>query len=553
MALLVLTFLLWPLFQGTLGSDEMGIYPLVETKYGKLQGKTLTVKETNRTVHAFYGVPFAKPPVGSLRFAAPETPESWISQREAQEHAPLCLQSHHTLKQMTSFFEVPLQLPRLSEDCLYLNIFTPAEREKDSKLPVMVFIHGGGLRFGGAGMFEGSALSAFENVVVVSIQYRLGFLGFFSTGDEQAPGNYGFMDQVAALKWIQENIMNFGGDSNLVTIFGESAGGISVSVLMMSPMARGLFHRAIAESGVALIPDLMADNTKDFSFIKKTVSNISACDQIVLIDCLREKTEDEISLISGSLSKIFFPGRIDGRFLPKPAVQLLTEKAVAPVPFIIGVNNHEFGYVLPMTFNITGLKEGLPRDHVQHILMSKRLLGVQQEIIALVMDQYFGNTTDPFKIRDNFLDLCGDYMFVIPALSTANYHRDSGAPVYFYEFQHRPSLFKDLKPNYVKADHADEIFFVVGGPFLDKGIMFSGPDTEEEKNLSKAVMKYWANFARKGDPNGPGLVQWPQYDQYKGYLQINVNPSPGYGLKAEEYEFWTKTLHQKILTLSQKN
>lgn len=553
MAPLVLTVLLCPLFLGALGSGQEDSHPYVETQYGKLRGKTVSVKETNRKVHAFTGVPFAKPPVGSLRFAVPEPPESWSSVKEAQDHAPLCLQSLTVLEQMSSFFNMSLTLPPLSEDCLYLNIYTPADREKDSKLPVMVFIHGGGLRSGGAGMFEGSALSAYENVVVASIQYRLGFLGFFSTGDEQAQGNYGFLDQVAALKWIQENIVNFGGDPNLVTIFGESAGGISVSILLVSPLSKGLFHRAIAESGVALIPQLLADKPQDLTMNQKIVSNVSACDSASLLDCLKDKTGDEISKISGSLNHIYFPGRVDGKFIPKPVVELLTEKAVAAVPFIIGVNNHEFGYIIPMGLNIKGLEDGMSRDHAQQILRNNPLLSIPPEILPLVMNEYFGNTTDPLKIRDNFLDLGGDVMFVVPSISTAAYHREAGVPVYFYEFQHRPSVFKDIKPDYVKADHADELFFVVGGPFLDKGTMFAGPDTEEEKTLSKAVMKYWANFARNGDPNGPGLIQWPQYDQNESYLQININPSAAHKLKAEKYAFWTKILHQKSLTVSQDN
>ncbi|XP_073515995.1 cocaine esterase-like [Phyllobates terribilis] len=546
MSLLLLTLLLTPLI---LGSGQGDVHPQVETQYGKLRGKTLSVKEASRKVHGFYGIPFAKPPVGSMRFASPEPPESWSSVREAQEHAALCLQSLRALEQMTSFFKTSLPLPPLSEDCLYLNIFTPADRDKETKLPVMVFIHGGGLRSGGAGMFEGSVLSAFENVVVASIQYRLGFLGFFSTGDERVPGNYGFLDQIAALRWIQENIADFGGDPNLVTVFGESAGGVSVSVLLLSPMSKGLFHRAIAESGVALIPHIMEDKP-NHTYTQKVVSSASSCDSALLLDCLRNKTEDEMSALSGSLGRLYFAGRVDGRFLHRTPLELLTDGDVTPVPFIVGVNNQEFGYMIPQGLNITGLEEGISRENAQRILGNLHLVDFRPEILSLVLDEYFGNGSDPRTIRDGFLDLCGDMMFVIPALRTAAHHRDSGAPVYFYEFQHRPSIFKDLKPDYVKADHADEIFFVVGGPFLNKGVMFAGADTEEEKTLSKFVMKYWAHFARDGDPNGPGLVHWPRYDQQEGYLQINVSPSAAHRLKAEKYEFWTKTFLQKMLSLS---
>ncbi|NXQ78651.1 SASB hydrolase, partial [Quiscalus mexicanus] len=138
---------------------------------------------------------------------------------------------------------------QVSEDCLYLNVYTPVSTGENKKLPVLVWIHGGGLVFGAASSYDGSVLAAFDNVVVVAIQYRLGIAGYFSTGDEHARGNWGYLDQVAALRWIQENIMHFGGDPGSVTIFGESAGGISVSALVLSPLAKGLFHKAISESG----------------------------------------------------------------------------------------------------------------------------------------------------------------------------------------------------------------------------------------------------------------------------------------------------------------
>ncbi|XP_018431316.1 PREDICTED: cocaine esterase-like, partial [Nanorana parkeri] len=247
--------------------------PLLSTRYGKLRGKTVTAKAADRTVHAFYGVPFAKPPVGPLRFAASGAPENWNGVREATEHPPMCVQDPAIMKNLIDVFKAKFVIPPTSEDCLYLNVFTPGDRGQDAKLPVMVFIHGGALVMGAAMMFEGSALSAHENVVVVSIQYRLGILGFFSSGDSQAAGNYGFLDQVEALRWVKENIADFGGDPDSVTIFGESAGGVSVSALVLSPLAKGLFHRAIAESGVAIMPGLIARSVGETSFVR----NVSLC------------------------------------------------------------------------------------------------------------------------------------------------------------------------------------------------------------------------------------------------------------------------------------
>ncbi|KAM9301971.1 LOW QUALITY PROTEIN: pyrethroid hydrolase Ces2e-like [Gastrophryne carolinensis] len=421
--------------------------PVAETRYGRLHGVSVSVNETESLAHAFYGIPFAKPPVGQLRFAAPELPEPWSGVREAADYPPMCIQNPGAILAMLKTFKFPLPTPTLSEDCLYLNVFTPASRGS-AKLPVMVFIHGGGFRLGGAIMFEGSALSAIENVVVVSIQYRLGLMGFLSTGDRQISGNYGFLDQVAALRWVQENIEDFGGDRELVTIFGESAGGVSVSALVLSPLTRGLFHRAIAESGSALMPSLMEYNRRNLSDIRSAVAELTSCDSASLLVCLREKSENEMKEVAVALDHLQFAGVVDGEFLNKSAEEILAQKEVAPVPFLMGVNNHEFGWILPRK--------------------------VEPGVIPLIMDEYFNDTEDPLEIRNRFLDLCSDLVFHFPALRTARYHRDAGHPVYFYEFQHRPSIFKGLKPDFVKADHGDEVFFVVGGPFLKAGIPFSG-------------------------------------------------------------------------------
>ncbi|NXF09936.1 SASB hydrolase, partial [Smithornis capensis] len=227
--------------------------PEVETKYGRVRGYQFKVDMAERSVNVFLGLPFAKPPVGSLRFSEPQPPEPWKGVRDATSYPPMCLQDPAQGQYFSDMItnrkeKVPLQV---SEDCLYLNVYTPISTG-EQKLPVFVWIHGGGLVFGAASTYDGSALAAFENVVVVTIQYRLGVLGYFSTGDKHSRGNWGYLDQVAALQWIQENIIYFGGDPGSVTITGESAGGISVSALVLSPLAKGLFHKAISESGTVL-------------------------------------------------------------------------------------------------------------------------------------------------------------------------------------------------------------------------------------------------------------------------------------------------------------
>uniref|UniRef100_A0A5G3JDL4 Carboxylic ester hydrolase n=1 Tax=Xenopus tropicalis TaxID=8364 RepID=A0A5G3JDL4_XENTR len=520
--------------------------PLLTTKYGQLLGNTVGAKETDRLVHVFMGVPFAKPPIGPLRFEAPQPPEPWSSVREATAAPPMCLQDKRGMEDLAEFFKAKFDFPPVSEDCLYLNVFTPADRGENPELPVMVFIHGGALTMGGASMFEGSALCAYENVVVVSIQYRLGIMGFFSSGDKEVRGNFGFLDQVAALQWVRDNIKDFGGNPQSVTIFGESAGGVSVSAQVLSPLSKGLFHKAIAESGVAILPGLMTSKTEEILPLLSVVANISSCSVSDLVGCLKKKTEDEIIAITAAMRFVMFPAVVDGVFLPKPAEEILAAKESNPVPFLIGINNHEFGWILPLALNITGYREGMEKKDIQAILGALPLLKTVSNVIPFIMEEYFGDTNDPKELRNNFLDLVGDIIFVIPALRTAKYHRDSGLPVYLYEFQHRPSLYDNSKDDFVKADHGDELYFVLGGPFLNGDAIFQSDGTDEEKNLSKTMMKYWANFARNGDPNGPGLVEWPAYDEDKDYLEINLKQKSSWRLKEGRLKFWTVTLPEKI-------
>ncbi|XP_040266542.1 fatty acyl-CoA hydrolase precursor, medium chain-like isoform X1 [Bufo bufo] len=532
--LLLSLFILTPI-----AKDQNDERPLVTTKYGKLRGVTVPVKETSRVIDVFYGVPFAKPPVGPLRFANPKPPEPWSSVRDASKYAPMCLQ-----------IELPpsnpsLQMPPISEDCLYMNVYTPTDRHKKSKLPVMFYIHGGAMVLGTASTYDGSALSAYENVVVVTIQYRLGIPGFFSTGDKQFPGNYGFRDQIAALQWIQENIADFGGDPKSVTVFGESAGAWCVSAILLSPLAKGLFHRAIAESGSVTFPGFIVSSPEELVPYQELVANISGCDLASLADCLKKKSEKEFLAITQTMGVTAFPGSVHGVFLPKPVKEMMANKEGNKVPFLIGINNQEFGWALPQLLNITGITEGMTRETmIQKVQEAIPVLS--PDVIPFVVDEYLGDITDPLKIRDRFLDLCGDQKFVIPALQIAKYYRDLGLPVYFYEFQHPPSSLARGRPSFVKCDHGDEILFVFGGPFLRDGAFFAGPATPEEEVLTREVIKYWTNFARTGKPNSPDLTTWRQYGTEEHYMEMNLKLKLSSKLKEREYKFWTEILPEKI-------
>ncbi|KFO19968.1 Cocaine esterase [Fukomys damarensis] len=494
------------------GQAQDSASPIRATNIGQVRGSLVHVKGTNTGVHTFLGIPFAKPPVGPLRFAPPEAPEPWSGVRDGTTFPAMCLQDTDVIK----MHDLILPSIPVSEDCLYLNIYTPSHVHKGSRLPVMVWIHGGGLIMGMASMTDGSILATSENVVVVTIQYRLGVLGFFSTGDQHATGNWGYLDQVAALQWVQQNIVHFGGNPDRVTIFGESSGGVSVSSLVLSPMTRGLFHGAIMESGVALMPDLISSSSEA---VYTMVANRSGCGQIdseAMVRCLRGKSEEEIVAITKSFKMI--PAVVDGAFLPRHPQELLASADFHPVPSIIGVNSDEYGWSLPMM---------LPA-----------------ELADLFIEEYMGDIEDPQALQLQFHEMMGDFMFVIPALQVAHFHRSHGT-VYFYEFQHPPSFLKNIRPPYIKADHGDEISFVFGYFSWDNQVHF----TEEEELLNRRMMKYWANFARNGNPNGQGLPHWPALDHEELYLQLDIEPTVGRALKAPRLKFWTEKLPQKIQEL----
>ncbi|XP_008837340.1 carboxylesterase 3 isoform X1 [Nannospalax galili] len=520
--------------------------PEVDTHLGRVRGHQVNVKGTERLVNVFLGIPFAQAPLGPLRFSAPRPAQPWEGVRDASTNPPMCLQDTKRMNNSRFTLNGKHRIFSISEDCLILNIYSPAEATAGARRPVMVWIHGGSLVVGSATSQDGSALAAYGDVVVVTVQYRLGIFGFLSTGDKHMPGNQGLLDVVAALRWVQGNISPFGGDPNSVTIFGNSAGSFIVSALVLSPMSSGLFHKAISQSGVVTMKQMRETNPwpeiQNFAESLGCSSDSSA----ELVQCLLQKEGEEL-LLNKERVKITYT--VDGSFFPKNPEQLLSERQFPTVPYLIGVNNHECGWLLLKVWNILDKVEHLSREDV--LEMSRPYLtamDVPPEMMSIVIDEYLDNDTDAQATRYALQELLGDVMFVIPTLIFSRNIRDAGCPVFLYEFQHPPSSFSKFKPAWVKADHGSESAFVLGGPFLtDESSLLAFPEaTEEEKQLSLTMMAQWSQFAHTGDPNSKGLPHWPQLAQLEQYLEIDLVPRIGMKLKEARLQFWTETLPRKI-------
>lgn len=543
MALLIQLIVLVSVTHVTLTTAQDG--PLIHTKLGALRGDYLRVRGKTTVIHSYLGVPFAKPPVGPLRLAPPQPVQGWEGVRDATKQPFMCIQDKQDSINLSEEFNVTLEIPEVSEDCLYLNVYTPAKPAEDAKLPVMVWIHGGGFAMGSASFYEGSVLAAYQNVVVVLIQYRLGMLGFLSTGDDNAPGNMGLLDQVAALQWVQEHIQSFGGDPSSVTIFGESAGGVSVSLQVLSPMSSGLFHRAIAQSGTAYM-DLLI-NTEPFG-LAMMMANASGCAGTKphqIVDCVMQMSTEDVLKIA-QMKELLFGVTVDGHFLPKSATELFKSHKFNKVPLINGITSDEFGWLLPKLMGPPNWIDGLDVETVKQSIPPFFIYFGNSEVVDFILEEYLGDGKDRVKNRDAFRELCADMIFNIPAIKLSKAHRDSGAPVYMYEFQHRPMITSLKRPSFVKADHGDEIAFVLGECFMKGHIKIDGNFTEVEEELCRTVMSYWGNFARTGSPNGAGLTHWPMFGTDEQYLGIDLKQQVGTQLRSNRFTFWTQTLPKKV-------
>jgi para-nitrobenzyl esterase len=507
---------------------------VVSIKSGKLEGSV------ENGLYAFKGIPYAAPPLGELRWMPPQPVKPWQGVRAAKEFGTIAPQN------LMPIGPIPQNNQPQSEDCLFLNVWTPGLDK--ARRPVMVWIHGGAFSIGSGSdvMFAPQNLAKKGDVVSVSINYRLGMLGFLrlkdvTGGKIPATGNEGFLDQVAALKWVKENIAAFGGDPGNVTVFGESAGSMSIACLMVMPSAKGLFHKAIMESGVGSIAVPRDDANKGgdlflkASGIKKDDAAAMRALTVAQLLALENKMKTQ-GAGPGEAARVTATTPVtDGEVIPDLPIKLARQGVGKEIKTIIGTNLDE-GTLFTMM--IPGFDKTTEEEMMKRIAWM-----IPQEGAAKVAETYRkhiqkrGMPATPAAI---VTAIQTDIMFRVPSLELASALRDNGAKVYDY-------LFDWVSPamgGAMGACHGLEVGFVFG----THDPMFCGAGPEADK-LSNAIQESWLNFAHTGDPSGKGLGNWPAYGSKRETMIIGKKPHVENAPHEEERAVWEKVKKHDSLVI----
>jgi len=523
-------------------------------------GKVTGVYEDQGKVSVFKGIPFAKPPVGENRWRPPQPVESWDGVRAAKAFAP---SAHQTMMDIKTFFKTLIEgqgwgmlrvsliklllaimplAPKQSEDCLYLNIRTPS-LDGNAKLPVMLWIHGGDhLDGGGAELFYQSNVLVHKGVVQVTFNYRLGIMGYFAhpelsqESDKGVSGNYGTIDQIAALKWVQNNISAFGGNPDDVTIFGESAGGESVAHMLTSPLTRGLFHKAIMQSPA---------NSGQMTHLKQPFMEHKALEESgkVFADLFVTSTENQLAELRQVPAKKmyqtlrknphlseFFPN-IDGYVLEKSPFEVFLEGKQEKIPLLLGSNSDEATVIYPMF--------PTPLIEFKHRKLSKA------DGISLIQEEFGEDADKVFEFypgakegRTEILtEILGDSWFGSKAFFYASQAAKSGQPVYLYFFSQTVPSPKQT----IGAFHAIDVphLFAKNTPFV--------PLNKEALELSEIMGDYWTQFAKTGNPNTSPRPEWPQLSaDSPEYMVLKGSCGKAPVERFDKYELMNKRLLRQI-------
>ena len=508
-----------------------GDFELLTTSYGKLIGSN------NGNVKAFLGLRFAKPPVGDLRWAPPKPLQPWSGYKTAMVSGAGCIQGGS-----------PTDVFIVNEDCLFLDVWAPV---KNDKHPVMVWFHGGGLLQGSGSelQYRGEKLAQDKDVIVVNVNSRLSFLGYVaspgltSESAYSASGNQGFLDQIEALKWVKSEIHHFGGDPDNITIFGESGGAISVCTLLASPLADGLFERAIMQSGscrMVRTPDLAGGEQKGAELFEK-IGCGDAADPLACARALPMQTiVDRVDIDNNELfvehpdDWAYYPtSNVDGYFLPEHPIDLLKNGVKAGVDLLVGHNKDEGSMFV-------GLKDHAD-DEAGYLEYLQMFYGdMAPEFAAVYPFDAYPSTGHAAAA------IAGDGFMDCPATEMGDIMSDTNHRVFMYQFvQDVNSLTTDIILQLQRGKntppwgtyHTAEIPYVFGFASV-----LGNLDTDERRHTRDLMMSYWTNFARNGDPNGAGLPYWPQYyTEQSDYMKLGGDFETDTDLKPLQCDFWINT------------
>lgn len=531
---------------------ETALTEVVKTPSGQIRGKAVDFE--GEVVHQFLRIPYAKNPIGDLRFRKPQPYGSWSYTLDATKHPPSCPQTIHP------FFDVILPTLEVSEDCLFLNIYVPRDVSTSNNKAVMVWIHGGGFFIGQATMYDGSDLAMKGDVIVVTINYRLGMLGFFTTEDAASPGNYGFWDQRMAIEWVKSNIASFGGNPSSITIFGESAGGMSVGYQTLFPYNRGLFQRAISQSGFANMYQLKKGmHQETLSSIRELTPCGEQSSNYEFVDCLRHLPVEKIVNITNTihfqaLTKIqftyYFGPAIDGDLFKTDPSELLDNfesdeyKFFKSVDFMGGTTDGEGSVFISIAGasakeNIT---EGLSKRALCDVVAPK-YAETYYESSSIISDAICRRYSSPDEDLEaqgiQIADLLGDVLFTSHSITTLDQHAASQSSSKTFQYLLTRSVSIPMGPPtpwYTKAPHGTDLLYMFAPRKFFNGL--NNTYTEEDESLTRKMILYWSNFAKTGNPNGDGLPVWAEYDvKDKSYLQLDYEISANKHLFSDRMKF----------------
>jgi len=484
--------------------------PVLRAPAGEMRG---TVEGD---IRVFRGVPFAKPPVGRRRWKAPVPATPWKGVFEATKFGPACQQPRSRSGSIYS-----QQYPEMSEDCLSLNVWAPADARG---APVLVWIHGGSLTTGSSreAVYDGAALAR-RGIVVVSINYRLGIFGYLAHPElsresaQGISGNYGLLDQIEALRWVKANIGAFGGNASNVTIAGESAGALSVMYLMASPPARGLFAKAIAQSAYMIsTPELRASTHGDFP---GEVVGAYIQGKLGAADLAAMRGIDAEALAEAAAKAGYVPfGTVDGRILTRQLVDIFDRGEQAPVPILAGFNEGE----------IRSLRFLAPPPPADAVSYEKTIRASYGDMADAFLKLY-----PPTGLAEAVLLPPRDALYGWTAERLVRKQTAAGAPSFLYFWDHG---YPAAETAGLHAFHASEIPYVFGTADRTPPFWPKVPATPGEAKLSDAMAGYWASFARDGVPSAAGEPQWQPYGATRAYMGFAGSPRPGTHLMPGMYE-----------------